>query len=357
MSQRIWIVLLTVFCGVATLAPPATAQDAPKGIKVTFKAVHPGSNLPKGMLTVANKDPYEKRTQIVIKMAKDLTVLVDLDAVDEIVFDQKDKKDTIILMDKEKHIGEIASMFEIRQAPITYIYSRADLVNIRHDREEKAKENAKSEKKAPPASELTDEPLSPVHVSAKFPPIFPFWDLPKVTVISGSYSECCKLPKQCTLEECARKENLFTWAYRFKGAVHFPQPRFDDAGCRFDAPGTAIYEGMQIVVASDGRYEVAFNATTPRIPVTLRLQLSVCVVGHEPIIVSLPAISMTPEYRDAESDYGGGNRVLSNNFQQNWHVRHVGFSPELASAVCLPGCQVMVQRDGVARFGSLPLSR
>ena len=343
MPCRIWIVLLTVFCGLPTLAPPAAAQE--KKVQITYSLVG-DATLKSGTATIVNKGQYKNKAGIVIGIPKKSRI-VDLDAVDQIVFQNDMKKtdtDKLMLTNGKYIMDNIISSFEIKEDSITHTFTRKDLANIKFVPKKKA------------AIELPAE-VSPVHVTHKFPPIFPFWDLPKVTMISGSYSECCKLSKQCTLEECARKENLFTWAYRFKTAVHFPQPRFNDAGDRHDTPGTGIYEGMQIVVASDGRYEVAFNATTPRIPVTLRLQLSVCVVGHEPIMVSLPAISMTPEYRDAESDYGGSNRVLSNNFQQNWHVRHIGFSPELASAVCLPGCLVVVQRDGVARFGSLPLSR
>ena len=346
MPRRLWIVLLTVCCGLVTSAPPVAAQERQKGVSIWYSLAGKDPTLKPATLTVVNQKPHKKKTGIVILVGmKKIPETIDLDEVEQLQFDPKNSKnDKVIFTDKKKQsiTGEIISSFSIEDARV---YESADLGIILFPHKK--------------TTEIVAEPssgdASTRHPEPKSPPLFPFWDLPKVTMISGSAS--CKFPKQCTLEECARKEHLFTWIHRFKTAVHFPQPRFSDAGDRHDTPGTAIYEGMQIVVASDGRYEVAFNATTPRIPVTLRLQLSVCVVGHEPIMVSLPAISMTPEYRDAESDYGRSNRVLSNNFQQNWHVRHIGFSPELASAVCLPGCLVVVQRDGVARFGSLPLSR
>jgi hypothetical protein len=184
-----------------------------------------------------------------------------------------------------------------------------------------------------------------------------FWQEPKVAPIAKASGDCCKLDDSCSLEKCAKDAKLRTWSYRFKGAANFPQPLFSSDGDRHDVPGTIIYEGMQLIVASDGRYEVAFTATTPRVPVTLRLELAVLIAGHEPICLSLPAISMVPDYRSADEDMGGAYRVLSNNYQQNWSVRHIGYSPEMAEAAAQVGSIALVQRDGVARFGSLPLSR
>jgi hypothetical protein len=153
--------------------------------------------------------------------------------------------------------------------------------------------------------------------------------------------------------------------YRFKTAAHFPVPQFGSLPGGEFIPSSAliIYEGMQIRLYENGKYDVCFTATTPDIPVTLRLQFQVCAKGHKDKGLAAFTITLPPIAVD-------GDMTTVGNFRgRSFHVRHSGYSPELYchwGAFCpaektgdQPCCDVRdldVVRQGVARFGSLPLT-
>ncbi len=183
----------------------------------------------------------------------------------------------------------------------------------------------------------------------------PFWNEPMIRRVSNT-GECCKVPKLCSLQECADEDKLFSYYKRFEKSATFPQVRFGPDAEYIETPGVIIYEGMQLLVLTDGRYELAFNASTPRSPVTMRLTVNVVFKKcHEPLQLTIPAIALVPEYRSGDS-YGMGMSP-SNNYQENWHVRHVGYSQVLRDRLHDGDGIEYLSRDGVARFGTLPLAR
>jgi hypothetical protein len=153
--------------------------------------------------------------------------------------------------------------------------------------------------------------------------------------------------------------------FDFAAPAHFPIPRFGGCDDFLDDEGVLIYEGMRLDVASDGRYEVRFIATTPAMPVTLRLQLSLHQRDNSERTVTIPPIEIPP-YKNSRGEYE----------RATWKIRHQGYSYNLATR---PTPQVrdsndldqfpvdgkagirddnyqFVQRAGTARFGSYPLA-
>ena len=136
-----------------------------------------------------------------------------------------------------------------------------------------------------------------------------------------------------------------THTYTFAHPASFDYPHFS-AGCEvFETDGLIIHEGMRLVVAKDGHYQVSFTASAPAMPVTLRLQLQI--VGSPPFTLTFPPIQVIP-IKDNKGDYVAGS----------WQIRHAGFSPAFAQQFCTQQIKgdTCVIRIGTARFGSLPPS-
>ncbi|WP_337177225.1 hypothetical protein [Paludisphaera sp.] len=150
--------------------------------------------------------------------------------------------------------------------------------------------------------------------------------------------------------------------FDFAAPAHFPLPRFGDCDEYLDDEGVLIYEGMRLDVASDGRYEVRFIATTPAMPVTLRLQLSLARHDGSERTVTIPPIEVPP-YTNGRGEYEPAT----------WKIRHQGYSYNLATRpspqvrdsdfpdLPAPGRENLriagfhsVRREGAARFGSYP---
>jgi hypothetical protein len=103
-----------------------------------------------------------------------------------------------------------------------------------------------------------------------------------------------------------------------------------------------IYEGMTFLVYPDGRYSLRFVAEVPDLPVTLRLQFRVDRITGSGTITLPP---MTFAARD---------RNLIHAASRSWTVRHDGYSP-LLLGMCSNCADCRFSRDGMARFGSIPL--
>jgi hypothetical protein len=365
MAHRISIVMVVFLCGVLPLA----AQSSGLNIPIWYSN---GDLAKKATLVgVSNAQAgkeNQKKKRIVMQDNDKGVVVIDPSKVEQVTFtydpatkgpasDPKDKKylDKLKLHNGTTLTGNILSIFEIEVDDVGITIDRTSSKQILFASPKKAKDAGQASPPPPPDA----APAETKSVS-----LYPFWEPPQVLAVKRD-GDCCKLPTFCALENCVKKSELYRhknssdkeniYTYRFRGPANFPQPRFDDLGQPQYVQGTVIYEGMQLLVAHDGRYELTFNASTPQVEVTLRLNLTFCVSGEEPVCLTLPSVSLMPEYRSANQDLGTTTSV-SSNFQKNWHVRLTGYSVELAQAY-QAGKTIEIHRDGVARFGSLPFSR
>jgi hypothetical protein len=131
--------------------------------------------------------------------------------------------------------------------------------------------------------------------------------------------------------------------YRFHVPAHFPLPQFGILGEPIPEDGAVIYEGMRVLIAADGHYEVRFTTSVPDMPVTLRLQLLVADTnGPLAFTLTLPPISiLAPD--SFRGNYDGSA----------FQVRLAGYSRLLAEQFGnLP--RFAISRQGTARFGSWP---
>jgi hypothetical protein len=145
-----------------------------------------------------------------------------------------------------------------------------------------------------------------------------------------------------TLSDRIKDECLFHYESAWDGPAHFPLPRFGVNGERVDREGVVIYEGMRFLALPDGRYEVSFIASTPAMPVTLRLQLHVMDDKRRTFSLTLPPITIEPK-KDFTGNYLGST----------YRVRHEGYSRSVANAFGSLEKSTIIRR-GTARFGSWP---
>jgi hypothetical protein len=166
----------------------------------------------------------------------------------------------------------------------------------------------------------------------------------------------------------------------FNSAAQFPLPEFGlpnpeygDAGPRMDRDGVIIEEGMFVRANADGHYEVRFVVRTPRMPVSLKLQLtilksesiSVGLYDTRPIrpdeltdrrppaikfakssrpvgTITLPTIYLKPDRTDTDT----GEELA-------WLVTHEGYSRVLQQLLKeengVVNCRLL--RKGTARIG------
>jgi hypothetical protein len=130
----------------------------------------------------------------------------------------------------------------------------------------------------------------------------------------------------------------------FVQAVFSEPAHFSGAG--YAAPAQSlviIYEGMTVLVYPDGRYSVRFVAEVPDLPVTVRLQFRVDRITGPAGTITLPPITFSAD------EYNPRHAA-----SQSWSVRHDGYSP-LLLGLCSNCADCRFSRDGMARFGSLPL--
>lgn len=163
------------------------------------------------------------------------------------------------------------------------------------------------------------------------------------------------------------------WIKEFHHAAHFPYPRFAPDGTLIPLDGLLIYEGMRLTVdPATGLYDVAFTATVPNMPVTVRMQL-VFDAPLDPAKGLLPRqyrITLPPFRLEPKRGAKPGDASAF-----TFHVAHRGYSglfrdtslslaivqvPNLISPAgpgcCQPDfidCRWAVSRVGTARFGSL----
>jgi hypothetical protein len=158
------------------------------------------------------------------------------------------------------------------------------------------------------------------------------------------------------------KERLPVADYVFSGPAHFPMPAFGALGERKKLDALIVYEGMRFAAYEDGHFEISLAATTSDVPVTLRLVLHLDLPGGTPFQITLPPIAIDSA-SSVSGNYSSGSAV-GNYRGRTIHVRHCGFSRELRE--CLKFAprgpepcrwpEGYVCRDGMARFGTLPLS-
>ena len=136
---------------------------------------------------------------------------------------------------------------------------------------------------------------------------------------------------------------LPTTSWTFDRPARFTLMEFGIHGHDYESDGAVIYEGMRLVVAPDGQYQVRFIASTPAMPVTFQLRVMTrSKYGPSPIQLTLPPI-VVPPYTNPNGDYEAAE----------WLVVHSGHSSALARAY--PSILWdRTTRDGTARFGSLP---
>ncbi len=166
----------------------------------------------------------------------------------------------------------------------------------------------------------------------------------------------------------------------FDSAAQFPFPEFGfpnaeygDGGPRIDRDGLIIEEGMFVQANADGRYEIRFVVRAPRIPVSLRLQLTI--LKSESITVGLYDTTpireeellgkRPPKIKFAKSSRPVGtitlpqiylkpDRTQSDNGEDvAWLVTHKGYSRILQQLLIeengAVNCRLL--RKGTARFG------
>lgn len=133
----------------------------------------------------------------------------------------------------------------------------------------------------------------------------------------------------------------------FEGPCYFPYVGYTRYGQQVPRDALVIYEGMSVVVSTDGKYDVSFVAESPRLPVVLRLQLQVTerigLEEHPRGTITLAPIVILPE-RDQERHIPGTmNRI-----------RRTGYTHLLRQVLPTDGSSYYIRRTGVARFGSIP---
>ncbi|MCI0380262.1 MAG: hypothetical protein L0215_21970 [Gemmataceae bacterium] len=183
-------------------------------------------------------------------------------------------------------------------------------------------------------------------------PAYPFTAWPSVKSIAAGKDEACAADKAL-----ADKKDF---DYRFRQPARFIYPVFSQVegifGERKAQDALVIYEGMRFAIDKTGRYEINFAASCPDTPATLRMTLQLHVPGCELIPITLPPIAINHE-ATAIGNYRG----------KTVHIRHCGYSHRFAELAEKNGALIMclqhlaecgdcvVERDGTARFGTLPL--
>jgi hypothetical protein len=188
-------------------------------------------------------------------------------------------------------------------------------------------------------------------------PSAPFLRLPKVEALA---------PCQGRLSGSECDKN--SWSHVFVSAAHFPIPRFTASGEPVSADGLVIYEGMKLTVYPDsGYYDLSFTATSPNIPVTLRLQLELSHPQQEGFRLTLPPIIIEPTGDSRYGDTKGltvavNHRGHSELFKKTVNLDTKLIFPQSTPPLRAPGTayadkEWQVRRLGVARFGlSTPTS-
>jgi hypothetical protein len=129
----------------------------------------------------------------------------------------------------------------------------------------------------------------------------------------------------------------------FAEPAHFAWAGHTASGHPIMKHAVVIYEGMTVLIYSNGEYAVNFVAEIPDMPVTLRLQFRVDRMAGLAGTITLPPITFSPEGNDPR--HSGS---------QSWTVTHKGYSPLLVG-LCSNCAGCRFARDGMARFGTLPL--
>ncbi len=127
-------------------------------------------------------------------------------------------------------------------------------------------------------------------------------------------------------------------------AARFSVRFFGPNGELVPEQGVVIYEGMQLRIWDGGCYEIAFTASMPTMPVTLRLQLVFIHDDDESCctVLTLPPIALDPK----QPRYG--NYIGSSTL-----IRQQGCFAKLGD-ICQNADQYRLVRQGTARFGSYP---
>ncbi len=194
-----------------------------------------------------------------------------------------------------------------------------------------------------------------------------------------------RLPKITTIEEC-RSDGTGNcdvssgWVQTFHAAARFNIPKFDRNLEAMETDALIIYEGMKLTVNDKtGVYDVAFTATAPLMPATVRLQM---VFGHEdllkPIRMTLPPIRIESDNPAQSGDNSGRtvrihHRGQSDLFIKTLDAKQSAFDDFKGKpfAHCLPPSLPLltprvnpfpiskswtIRREGTARFGSAQIS-
>jgi hypothetical protein len=230
--------------------------------------------------------------------------------------------------------------------------------------------------KGPQPKEMGSTPVDqsqlqfPANFETKQSPQEAFNQLPSVTTITSLP------PGQAAPSSTAH----YQFTAIFDSAAQFPLPEFGlptpeygDAGPRMDRDGVIIEEGMYIQANADGRYDVRFVVRTPRMPVSMKLQLTV--LKSESISVGLYDTSpirpdeltdrRPPKLKFAKSSRPVGTITLPTIYlkpdrtqtddgeEVAWIVSHQGYSHVLQQLLKeengVVNCRLL--RKGTARLG------
>jgi hypothetical protein len=245
---------------------------------------------------------------------------------------------------------------------------------VADDKPAAATPNAAPQQTAPQPREMGSTPINqshlqfPANFETKQSPHDAFWVLPDTTTITRFTAG---QPKPSPTY-------LFTAI--FDSAAQFPLPEFGlpnpesgDVGPRMDRDGAIIEEGMIVQANADGCYQVRFVVRTPRMPVALRMQLtilksesiSVGLYDTRPILPDELIDRRPPKIKFAKSSRPVGtitlpaiylkpDRTLTDDGEEvAWLVTHDGYSRTLQQLLKeengVVNCRLL--RKGTARFG------
>jgi hypothetical protein len=136
------------------------------------------------------------------------------------------------------------------------------------------------------------------------------------------------LPVARQLDSAATAQNELRFSLKtehdqlavFQQPAFFPVPEFRIDGSRIERDGALIHEGMFLTASSDGTYEVRFVVETPRMPVTLRLQL--------PIFQRASAGTTTFSQSEANLTLPPGKSITDCNFVGTITLPPIHLSPD-----------------------------
>ncbi|MEZ6124610.1 MAG: hypothetical protein R3C49_15735 [Planctomycetaceae bacterium] len=143
----------------------------------------------------------------------------------------------------------------------------------------------------------------------------------------------------------------------FTQACHFPLTGPGRYGQRIVRDALVIYEGMQLAIQSNGKYELRFVAEVPRTAAVVRLQFQVSGDDGTPLAtITIPPVTIDPDRNLGRHNPGHSVVVSHRGYSHglNRAIRQRVLSDANRKNVNNHDLNVSVSRSGVVRFGSVP---